>query len=286
MANEALKQGFKVRILVRNINALKTQALIQKGVEAVVGNFDDRPSLENAMKNVDAVFLVPISGIDAVETDRERKQAFAVIDSAIKSGVKQFVHTSVAATSRHTEFPRWGTGYWFEKYWTDKWDVEEAVRSAGFPFWTILKPAMIMENFTEKVELMYPDFKHGEIKTATFPDTRIDYISVEDLAVFVCAAFEDPEKFNQQSIELAAESISYKEITEIISEVTGKEIKVITLSAEEAENAGIHPLSVSSQLWDNAVGYNVDIDLLKNYNIKLTSFKEFAQKNKNQFKID
>ncbi|WP_442856697.1 NmrA family NAD(P)-binding protein [Enterococcus timonensis] len=286
VANEALKQGFKVRILVRNINALKTQALIQKGVEAVVGNFDDRPSLENAMKNVDAVFLVPISGIDAVETDRERKQAFAVIDSAIKSGVKQFVHTSVAATSRHTEFPRWGTGYWFEKYWTDKWDVEEAVRSAGFPFWTILKPAMIMENFTEKVELMYPDFKHGEIKTATFPDTRIDYISVEDLAVFVCAAFEDPEKFNQQSIELAAESISYKEITEIISEVTGKEIKVITLSAEEAENAGIHPLSVSSQLWDNAVGYNVDIDLLKNYNIKLTSFKEFAQKNKNQFKID
>lgn len=286
VANEALKQGFKVRILVRDKNAPKSQALIQKGAEAVVGDFDNPSSLESAMKDVDAVFSVPISGMDTVETDRERKQVLAVIQSAVKSGVKQFVHTSVAATSRYTEFPKWGTGYWFEKYWTDKWDGEEAVRSAGFPSWTILKPAVIMENFIDKVELMYPDFKQGEIKTVTFADTLIDYISVKDLAVFVCAAFENPEKFNRQSIELAAESISYNEITEIISEVTEKELNVSTRTIEESEKEGVHPLIISSQEWDNVVGYNVDIDSLKTYDIKLTSFKEFAEENKDQFKID
>lgn len=286
VANEALKQGFKVRILVRDETSSKSQALIQKGAEAVVGNFDDPTSLENAMKNVDAVFSVPISGIDTIETDRERKQAFAVIQSAVKSGVKQFVHTSVAATSRHTEFPKWGTGHWFEKYWTDKWDIEEAVRSAGFSSWTILKPAMIMENFTEKVELMYPDLKQGEIRTVTFADTQIDYISIKDLATFVCAAFENPEQFHQHNIELASESLSYNEITKIISEVTGKEIKVSTLSMEKSKEEGTHPLAIAGQEWDNIVGYNVDIDLLKTYNIKLTSFKEFAENNKDQFNID
>lgn len=286
VANEALDKGFKVRILVRDKNSSKSQELIQKGAEAVVGNFDDSSSLENAMKNVDAVFSVPISGVDTIETDRERKQAFAVIQSAVNSGVKQFVHTSVAATSRHTEFPKWGTGHWFEKYWTDKWDIEEAVRSAGFSSWTILKPAMIMENFTDKVELMYPDLKHGEIKTVTFADTRIDYISVKDLARFACAAFENPEQFHQHNIELAAESLSYKEITAIISKVTGKEVKVSTLGMDESRKEGTHPLVIAGQEWDNIVGYNVDIALLKTYNIKLTSFQEFAEKNKDQFKID
>ncbi|WP_419884473.1 NmrA/HSCARG family protein [Paenibacillus sp. B-A-8] len=287
VANEALKQGFKVRILVRDENSTKAQALIQKGAEAVVGNFDDTSSLENAMKNVDAVFSVPISGIDTNETDRERKQAFALIQSAIKSGVEQFVHTSVAATSRYNDFPDWGTGYWFEKYWTDKWDIEEAVRSAGFPLWTIVKPACIMENFTaEKSAFMYPDLQQGEIKTVTFADTPIDHIAIEDLASFVCAAFADPKKFNKHNIELAAESLSYKKIAEIISEVTGKELKITTLGIEEALEQGIHPLAVRGEQWNNVAGYNVDIDLLKTYNIKLTSFKEFAEKYKDKFKID
>ncbi|KRE70829.1 NmrA/HSCARG family protein [Paenibacillus sp. Soil750] len=287
VANEALKQGFKVRILVRDKNSTKAQALIQKGAEPVVGNFDDTSSLENAMKNVDAVFSVPISGIDTNETDRERKQAFALIQCAIKSGVEQFVHTSVAATSRYKEFPDWGTGYWYEKYWTDKWDIEEAVRSAGFPTWTIVKPACIMENFTaEKSAFMYPDLQKGEIKTVTFADTPIDHIAIEDLASFVCAAFADPKKFNKHNIELAAESISYKEIAEIISEVTGKELKITTLSIEEALEQGIHPLAVRGEQWNNVVGYNVDIDLLKTYGIKLTSFKEWAKKYKDKFKIN
>lgn len=286
VANEALKQGFKVRILVRDINSSKAQQLIQKGAEAVVGDFDDLSSLENAMKNVDAVFSVPISGVDTNQTDRERKQASALIQSAIKSGVEQFVHTSVAATSRHTEFPEWGTGYWFEKYWTDKWDIEEAVRSAGFSSWTIVKPANIMENFTEKTEFMYPLFKQGEIKTVTFADTPIDHIAVEDIASFVCAAFANPKQFNGHNIELAAESLSYQKIAEIISEVTGKQLKITTLSTEEALEQGIHPLSVKGEQWNNVAGYNVDIDLLKTYNIKLTSFEEFAEKYKDKFKID
>lgn len=238
------------------------------------------------MQNVDAVFSVPISGIDAVETDRERKQAFALIQSALKSGVEQFVHTSVAATSRYTEFPKWGTGYWFEKYWTDKWDIEEAVRSAGFSSWTILKPAVVMDNFYNKAEFMYPDLQQREIKSVTFADKPVDYIAVEDIASFACAAFATPEKFNEHNIELAAESLSYDQIADILSEVTGKEINVSTLSSDEALQEGIHPLSVKGQEWDNVAGYHVDMDLLKTYDIKLTSFKEFAEKYKDQIKIE
>ena len=284
VANEALKQGFKVRILVRDEKSTKAQALIQKGAEAVVGNFDDIESLNNAMRDVDGVFSVPISGIDTIETDRERKQANAVIQSALNNGVKQFVHTSVAATSRYTEFPEWGTGYWFEKYWTDKWDIEEAVRNAGFQKWTILKPAQIMNNFTDHVEFMYPDLKHGEITSVTYADTRIDHVAVEDIATFATTAFANPDEFNEQNIELAGDSVSFNEVARIFKEVLGKDIKVTTMSMEQSIAQGNPQIVARSQQWDNVAGYKVDIDLLKQYNIKLTSFKEFVEKHKDQFK--
>ena len=100
VADEALKQGFKVRILVRNKAKAKAQELIKKGAKVVIGDFDDPVSLDNAMQDVDAVFSVPISGVDTVRNDRERKQSLALIHSAVKNSVEQFVHTSVAATDQ------------------------------------------------------------------------------------------------------------------------------------------------------------------------------------------
>lgn len=285
VANEALAQGFKVRILVRNENSDKAQALIQKGATAIVGDFNDPVSLERAMQNVYGVFSVPISGVDTEVTDSERKQARAVIEAALRNDVEHFVHTSVAATSRHTEFPNWGTGHWYEKYWTDKWDIEVEVRNAGFKHWTIVKPAMVMNNFYSKVDMMYPDFKDGLIKTSTLPETKIDYIAIEDLAKFVVAAFSNPEKYDEQNIELASESLSYPEIAEIFTRITGKEVTTVYVPSKEALIQGTHPLVVRSQEWDNEVGYQVDKEALNQYDIPLTSFEAFVKQHKNDFII-
>ncbi|MFD9624849.1 NmrA family NAD(P)-binding protein [Peribacillus muralis] len=135
VAHELLKQGNRVRILVRNVNSAPAQALIQYGAEAVEGDFDDLVSLENAMQEVDAVFSM--TNPAAPGTDSERKQGFALIQAALKKGVKQFVHTSVARAGAHADFPGWESNYWPKSYWIDKWEVEEAIRTAGFSSWTI-----------------------------------------------------------------------------------------------------------------------------------------------------
>ncbi|WP_337101293.1 NmrA/HSCARG family protein [Paenibacillus sp. YIM B09110] len=285
VAREALKQGFNVRILVRDINSSKAQALIQKGAEAVVGNFDDPSSLERAMQNADAVFSMTNPATPG--TDSERQQGFALIQSALNSGVQQFVHTSVAATSRYTEFPEWGTGYWFEQYWTDKWEVEDAIRKAGFSSWTILKPSLMMEDLldSEHGRIMFPHLQQGELRTAILPDTRVDFITADDVATFACAAFNNPEKFNGKNIELASESLTMNDVAAVLSNVTGKRLTVYSLSPEEAVDQGIFAGVVRSQEWDNEVGYNVDIDSLKTYNLKLTPLKEWAEKYKDKINI-
>ncbi|MFA1714142.1 NmrA/HSCARG family protein [Peribacillus frigoritolerans] len=285
VAREALKQGFQVRILVRDINSSKAKTYIQSGAEAVEGNFDDQASLERAMQNVDAVFSMTLPA--RLGTDSEREQGFSLIQCAINSGVKQFVHTSVASTGKHTEFPGWEKNYWSKQYWTDKWEVEEAIRTAGFLSWTILKPAFMMDNFLfSKAKFMFPHLQQGEIKTAMFPDTRLDLIAADDVASFACAAFNNPEKFNEKNIELASESLTMNEVAAILSNVTGKKLTVYSLSPEEALNQGIYSGLVRSQEWNNEVGYNVNIDSLNTYNIKLSSFKEWAEKYKYEFKIE
>lgn len=145
----------------------------------------------------------------------------------------------------------------------------------------------MMENFlnSEHGKVMFPHLQQGELKTAMLPDTRLDFITADDVATFACAAFNNPEKFNEKNIELASESLTMNEVAAILSNVTGKRLTVYSLSPDEAVNQGIFSGVVQSHEWNNEVGYNVDIDSLKTYNIKLTPFKEWAEKYKDKINI-
>lgn len=285
VAKEALRQGFDVRVLVRDINSPGAKELIQYGAEAFEGNFDNQKSLENAMKDVDSVFSMTMPAFPG--TDSERQQGLALINAALNSNVKQFVFTSVARAGKHESFPRWEENYWSKKYWTDKWDLEEAVRTAGFASWTIIKPAFMMENFLPpKAQNMFPHLQNGEIKTVIQPpDVRMDFISAENVASLACSAFCDPEAYNQKSINLASESLTMSEVSDIISKVTGKSVTAVSLTTEEAKNQGLHAGWIRTQEWNNEVGYQVDIKTLKQNHIELT-FNEWAMNHRNQFIIN
>lgn len=286
VAREAIKQGFQVRILVRNINSAAAQALVQKGVEAVEGDFSNEASLDSAMQNVNAVFAMTNAAMPG--TDDERKQGYALIRAAKNNKVQQFVFTSVAKAGSHDDFPDWASNRWNKKYWTDKWELEECVRNVGFPYWTILKPAFMMENFlSSKAKYMYPSLQQGKIVTALHPSTRLDLVTTDDIALFACAAFQEPERFNKKSIDLASESLTMNEVASILSDVTGKKVSSLSLRSEELIEMGLSTGVAISHEWQNEVGYQVDIDSLKTtYKIKLSSFRDWAVKYRRDFIID
>ena len=92
--------------------------------------------------------------------------------------VKFLGDTGVCQAGTHASFPRWDEGYWATKYWTDKWEVEEAIRAAGFEHWTLLRPSFIMENFlAAKAQFLYPQLKNGVIVTPVREDSRLQLIA-------------------------------------------------------------------------------------------------------------
>lgn len=279
-----LQNGFNVRIFVRNPDSPVAQELIKAGAEPVKGDLKDPASLEAAVEGVDVVYsILPFD-----DPTLELNGGLALIKAALKANVQQFVHASVSNAGTHTSFPRWGTGYWNEPYWTTKWAIEEAIHKAGFPYWTILKPVAFMENYISGLaDIVCPKFKEGKLITAQDPTKKWDLVTVEDTAKFALEAIKDRERFNKKSIEIASDSLTNDEVAAVFTKVLGKKFEAVSLSLEEAVQNGLHPMIVRTNEWSNETGgyFVADKEALKEYKIPLTSFEEWVTKHKDEFKV-
>jgi uncharacterized protein YbjT (DUF2867 family) len=281
VARWLLSEGWQVRILTRNPGGNTARQLIAAGAQAAKGDYEDRASVREALQGISAVFSVQLPG------PHERNHAALLVEEAQRSGVRHYLHTSAAAVSRRTAFPRWGTGYWYDDYWRAKWDNEERVRQARFAQYTILRPAFLMENFLPPaVARMFPDLQHGELATAMRRNTVVDLVSAEDVGAFAAAALRAPERFSGQSIDLAATAASIGQIGETLSMALGREIRVVELSPGQAIARGQSRGWVRGQEWTNEVGYQVDMESVRQYGVPLTSLSAWAATHRNRFAFD
>jgi uncharacterized protein YbjT (DUF2867 family) len=283
-ARHLLASGRKVRFLTRNPDSPTSRVLVDMNAQALRGDLDDRRSLEKAMEGVDSVFSVLLPDFD--RSDRERRQGFALIDAARNAGVRQFVHTSVAQAGNHSSFPGWGEKRWNQKYWTDKWEVEEAVRSAGFESWTILQPAFMMDNLAEpKAHAMFPHLREGVLFSALLPDTRLDWVAGDDVGALATSALNDAQRWHGETVPLASEKLTMSEVASRLGHVLGAQIDVSHVSPDEARAQGLAPGWVNAQEWINAVGYRVDIDSISQRSVQMTSMVDWIAKNRQHISL-
>ncbi|QJD81651.1 SDR family oxidoreductase [Spirosoma rhododendri] len=94
-------------LLTKNVPANHIVALVrdetkagylkENGIHIRIGDYDDRPALEQAMIGIDKVLLV--SGLDASKVVRQHQN---VVDAAKQAGVKCLAYTSNSLRDRHT----------------------------------------------------------------------------------------------------------------------------------------------------------------------------------------
>jgi uncharacterized protein YbjT (DUF2867 family) len=284
-ARALIKDGFRVRILARTPEAEGAQAFAALGAEIAKGDMLAPTTLVAAARGAYGVFSVQLPSRDA--SDSERRQGYAVVEAARQCGVRHLVHTSVCEAGKHESFPRWESGYWYQKYWTDKWDIEEAVRNAGLPLWTVLKPAFMMDNYAQpKARSMFPHLQQGKIITALLPETGLQLTCADDVGAFACAAFADPSRYDRQNIDLGTESPTQAEVAATLSRVLGKHVVAQSVSPADAITAGVGAGWVRTQEWINEVGYRADIEALKAWGIPLTTFETWIRRHASEIVID
>ncbi|MZD08577.1 NmrA family NAD(P)-binding protein [Streptomyces sp. SID5785] len=281
-ARALLSAGVPVRALVRDPATDRARAVAALGAELVTGDLLDRDSVVHAARGARAVFSVqmPVLTAEGADFDNELLQATNLVEGARAAGVEQFVHTSVTGAGQHTQVPGWAEGRWeFMAPTLDtKAAVQDLVRNAGFPRWTLLKPGFFMENLLPSMAYLFPRGIDGGLITLIKPDTRLSLTAVADIGTAASAAFGDPDRFHTVELELASEYRSMAEVADILSHVLGRPITAPELTLEQALAAGMPPMGASGT-WLNAAGQPGRPEFARALGLPLTRFEDWVRDN-------
>lgn len=281
-----LDKNVSIRAIVRDKNSQAAQALAAKGVELVEATFDDLESLTIAAKGTTGVFSVQMGSYPG-NKGQETQHAKNLVAAAKAAGVQQIVHTSVARAGEHESFIDWDKGRWEPLYWEEKAAAIEAVKEAGFAYWTILKPPYLMENLLPpRSTMMFPTITQGKLITPIAPETKIDWLSGKDIGRFAAEAFTQPEKFNKKEFAMVGDKLTMSEVADALSTATGKRFEAKSVTEEEVVELGLFDGMIDAYIWQNVEGYKIDPQEAAGYGIQPESMKSFLEKNKSVIKID
>ncbi|MFJ9757734.1 NmrA family NAD(P)-binding protein [Streptomyces sp. NPDC101149] len=273
--------GVPVRALVRDPGTDRAKAVEALGVELATGDLHDRDSVIRAAEGARAVFSVQMPAVTAegFDFDSEVAQGVNLIEGAMAAGVPQFVHTSVTGAGQHTEIPGWAEGRWasMEPTLGAKNAIQDRLRAADFPHWTLLKPGFFMENFLPSMAFLFPRGIEGGLVSVLNPGTHLSLIAVDDIGRAAAAAIAAPERFDGIELELAGDYLSMTDIAETLSRALDTPLTAPNMTEEEALAAGMPAMGATHE-WLNVAGQPGRPQYARDLGIPLTSFEAWAQK--------
>lgn len=291
-ARALLASGNQVNAYVRNRNAPVAQELAQAGAELFEGDWDSPQLMRDAMRGCTSVFFYSMPSF--TELAAEERWAANILTAATDSGTVRHVAYStvglLAQFDRVEAIEGWDENPFMAQYFRSKVSGEEAVRKWAAQGkdgeqrqYTILRPNAFMSNWLAPwTSFQVPDLISEGVWHTPFPaDYPITQIDVEDIGRVAALVFENPEKWHGQEFGITAETLKVSQVLELLSEFSGKELKVSSYSEEEAtELAKTNPLvkgqflrlkSETPELWgESPLGLP----------FKLKTFREFLEENK------
>ncbi|RKG96922.1 NmrA/HSCARG family protein [Corallococcus carmarthensis] len=264
-ARALVKDGWRVRALVRDPSSAKARELEAAGVELVRGDMGDRASLDRAVAGAYGVFSIQPSSPQqhyGVTDDDEVRFGTSIADAAKAAGVEHFVYTSVLGL-------RAGTGV---GHFESKWRIEEHVRTSGLRA-TIVRPGTFMELLLE------PHFglRPGGLQFFVHPDQSMQFIAGEDIGVLAARVFADPRTHVGTTLELAGDSLTGNALAEKISRATGTSI---TYSRFPPEVLEANPLlrKLVKMIDDGWAAESADIPALRRLAPGLLTFDSWLER--------
>ncbi len=205
------ERDIPVRVLVRSPEKASTLAAV--GAEVVIGDLDDRATIDAAMDGVTRVILVTAPVV---------AQELNVIESAVRAGVEHVVKiTSKASVDSPILRRRWQT------------EIEEALSASGLPH-TLLRNNAYMQNFL----MLAPAIA----KTGSFSSSagtgQVGFIDARDVAAVATAIAASPTRHvGKTYLPTGPELLSYGDVAGTLSNVLHRSITFSARTVEEDKQA-------------------------------------------------
>lgn len=276
-----LEKGETVHALVRNPDSPAAQKLKQKGVVIFKGDFDDVEAIKAATKGVDGVFqnLSP-----TWPAEQQIQQAKNFVNAALEAGtVKSYVVSTAFYCSDRRIWGDYDPSHGLHIYYTTKSAVEDVVKQAGFPSYTILRPAWLYQNYlVPQSGYHFPELStEGLLAHVYEPNTRMPHFDADNVGQFAAAALTEPEKFNGHEIELGNENLTLEETRDFLSKAAGVDIKTRIRSKEEVIELGFKVGTLIFQQLANEKDLSIDGKaLVEKYGIPFNNFGDVMAREK------
>jgi uncharacterized protein YbjT (DUF2867 family) len=277
--------GATIHALARDPSSPKAQALQSLGVELTHGDFDKEAALRSAIPvGTNAIFLNFMP--DFTDFGANLRQAKLIMSIAKEVGVTHVVYSSgigggdIEAVLEGMDKNRQTNPLAAVLY--AKIDIEEALKSAGFASYTILRPANFMANYHDPfVRFQVPGLAEtGRSLGASPADAPIPMVSTRTIGAFSAAAILEPERFAGQDIAYADELVSLGQTVQKLKQITGKDLEYVVMSDDDIEAQKKANPFIGGMLLLPRLAKFVDIDAVNKWNIPRDSIDDYLQREK------
>jgi uncharacterized protein YbjT (DUF2867 family) len=247
-----------VYALVRNIQSPAAQELKKEGANLVKGDLNNLDSLEQAVNDVDSIFLMGTPLEDGIEGETRRGKMMA--DIAKEKNVKHLVYSSVVNADKNTGIP----------HFESKYKVEQHIQNLGIPY-TIIGPTAFMEN------LLGPGLQQGQLALPLSPSRILQQIALENIAEFSALVLEHRNSFLGKRIDIASDELTGEQAAKVLSEGLGRKIRYVHVPLEQIRQASEDLAHMFD--WFERVGTGIDIPSLHQQypEVNWLSFKDWAK---------
>jgi len=190
-----------VRAMVRS--AGDGERVAAESTESVVADFDDRPSLEAALRGVNRAYLVTPS------SEKAEEQQVRFVELAKQAGVEQIVLLSQLAAAEDSPVR-------FLRYHAV---VERRIRELGLGF-TFLRPNLYMQGLLTVRDSIAND----GVFFAPIGDARVSLVDVRDIAAVAAEALTNSGHLDQAYDITGPEALTHPDVAEALSGALGRSV--------------------------------------------------------------
>ncbi|WP_432544100.1 NAD(P)H-binding protein [Kineococcus sp. SYSU DK002] len=213
LVEELTTRQVPFRVLCRR--PAQVRAFTERGVDAVLGSFEDAASLREAMRGCDQVFLNTPPGPQQFRQNRD------AIDAAVAAGVRHVVKVSASDANPRSAIP-WARDHAL---------ADEHLRRSGLA-WTLLLPGAFTKNLLVEA---------GAIRRGWLPQTSghgaTAWIDVVDVAAVAARVLTDPAAQGGPGeggrvLRLTGDRpLSYPEVADILTATLGHRVRYVHVPA-------------------------------------------------------
>ncbi|PKL74539.1 MAG: hypothetical protein CVV27_19980, partial [Candidatus Melainabacteria bacterium HGW-Melainabacteria-1] len=193
--------------LSRNPDGRPAKELRQRGIEVHQADLENSQDLMAAFKGAYGVYGVttPMTAKGKLDMQMEQRQGINIADACLANQVAHLVMSTAFYIDKAQEVV---------PYIHSKREIERYIAAKEIPY-TILQPA----SFMDEIGGEFMPVKNGVVTGQADDDAKVPYIACQDIGEYARLAFENPDKFIGQKLNLVAELVSGNELAETLTKV-------------------------------------------------------------------